>query len=145
MKKEITEFSGEYSFLSNFYPCTLTYEGITYNSSEAAFQAQKASPEDRYRFSLMNPGQSKKEARKLQINVNHWSLVKDQIMLDVVREKFKNPYLSQLLLDTGDSVLIEGNTWNDQYWGVCNGKGLNKLGMVLMTVRDELKAKQRMP
>ena len=41
MENVINRFGGEYSFLSNFYQCTVTYDGITYGSSEAAFQAQK--------------------------------------------------------------------------------------------------------
>ena len=31
----------EFAFLSNYYPCTVEYEGLVYDSSEAAFQAQK--------------------------------------------------------------------------------------------------------
>ena len=43
-----------------------------------------------------------------------------------------------MLLDTGGAVLIEGNTWNDTFWGACNGKGLNHLGRILMTLRHDL-------
>ena len=32
-------------------------------------------------------------------------------------------------------ILIEGNWWKDTYWGVCDGKGQNKLGELLMKVR----------
>ena len=39
----------------------------------------------------------------------------------------------------GEEYLEEGNTWHDTYWGVCNGKGKNKLGKILMQVREELK------
>ena len=35
-------------------------------------------------------------------------------------------------------VKIEGNTWNDTFWGVCNGQGQNWLGKILMLVRSEL-------
>ena len=35
--------------------------------------------------------------------------------------------------------LIEGNVWNDTFWGVCNGKGHNHLGKILMKVRDEIR------
>ena len=44
------------------------------------------------------------------------------------------------LLETGDVYLEETNTWGDVFWGVCNGKGENMLGQVLMLIRDELKA-----
>ena len=44
-----------------------------------------------------------------------------------------------MLIKTGDQELIEGNYWNDTYWGVCKGVGQNKLGKILMRVREELK------
>jgi hypothetical protein len=51
-------------------------------------------------------------------------------------------YLGQRLKETGDTVLIEGNTWHDNYWGVCEcGRckgGVNKLGELLMKVRGTL-------
>jgi predicted NAD-dependent protein-ADP-ribosyltransferase YbiA (DUF1768 family) len=49
----------------------------------------------------------------------------------------QNPELMQLLKDTGDSILIEGNSWGDQFWGVCNSVGKNWLGKLLMEIRDK--------
>ena len=47
--------------------------------------------------------------------------------------------LKELLLSTGDAVLVE-RTWRDAFWGDGgNGKGKNMLGRVLMEVRSELK------
>lgn len=61
-------------------------------------------------------------------------------MTEVVEAKFTyNPNLKQMLLDTGDAELVEGNTWNDKYWGVCKGVGQNKLGKILMMLREEFK------
>ena len=60
-------------------------------------------------------------------------------MFDIVLSKFaSNPVLKNLLLDTNNEELIEGNTWNDTYWGVCNGEGQNHLGKILMKVRSLL-------
>ena len=47
--------------------------------------------------------------------------------------------MSNKLLGTGDTYLEEGNTWNDTFWGVCNGVGENNLGRILMEVREELR------
>ena len=56
---------------------------------------------------------------------------------EIVEEKFRqNPKLAEMLLATEDAILIEGNTWGDKFWGVCNGVGENNLGKVLMYVRD---------
>ena len=61
-------------------------------------------------------------------------------MEDICRAKFtQNEELKKKLIDTGDATLIEGNTWNDTFWGVCNGVGENNLGKILMKIREELK------
>ena len=65
--------------------------------------------------------------------------VRDKIMYDINVIKFSNPYLRNLLLTTGDRYLEETNWWKDDYWGVVNGQGLNKLGLILMKIRDEIK------
>ena len=58
-------------------------------------------------------------------------------MKAIVLEKFLQNYrLERRLLDTGDAILIEGNWWNDKFWGVCKGEGCNMLGQILMEVRD---------
>ena len=88
------------------------------------------------------PGEAKKLARKLPIRPD-WEEVKDQIMLDLVRIKFSKSGLKKALLATGDAELIEGNTWNDTYWGVCKGVGQNKLGKILMQVRKELREEEK--
>ena len=63
-------------------------------------------------------------------------------MEEIVRAKFvQNPYLMKKLLDTGELLLIEGNTWKDIFWGVDinSGEGKNHLGKILMNVREELR------
>ncbi len=51
----------EYFFLSNFYGTPVTYEGLTYQNNEAAFQAQKClDTKDREAFTNMNPTEAKK-------------------------------------------------------------------------------------
>lgn len=62
-------------------------------------------------------------------------------MLTLLREKFSDEGLAELLLATYPAELIEDATrWHDDYWGVVNGAGLNRLGILLMQVRDELRA-----
>ena len=52
----INVFNGTYSFLSNYYECPVTVDGITFRSSEAAFQAQKcAEPALRREFADLSP------------------------------------------------------------------------------------------
>ena len=64
-------------------------------------------------------------------------------MFDIVYYKFiQNPKLAEQLVATGDEELIEGNDWNDRYWGVCRGVGQNKLGQTLQRIRSELRKKE---
>ena len=64
-------------------------------------------------------------------------------MYDLVYQKFHNDStLMKLLLQTGSSLLIEGNTWNDRIWGVTLDQqgqwvGENHLGKILMFIRDQ--------
>lgn len=65
-------------------------------------------------------------------------------MRRLVWRKFTDdPYLAELLLATGDEELVEGNVWGDTFWGVCEGKGENWLGKILMDIRKELRRLHR--
>lgn len=136
----ITSFKGEYRFLSNFQECSIIFEGETYNSTEAAYMAAKTTdPEERRQIrEAPSPAKAKALGRKVKLRAD-WEMVKLAVMEDLVRQKFyTHPPLAKLLLDTGDSTLIEGNTWGDCFWGVCDGAGHNHLGKILMKVRLEL-------
>jgi len=64
-------------------------------------------------------------------------------METLLRDKFtRHADLRILLLDTGDRELVEGNTWDDRFWGVCEGVGENHLGRLLMKIRAELREGQ---
>jgi ribA/ribD-fused uncharacterized protein len=136
----INEFKGKYFFLSNFYNVPVMYEGLVYQNNEAAFQSAKVKDiERRKQFCDIDPSTAKKKGRNILLR-NDWEDVKDDVMYQCVKDKFtRNLELKQRLIDTGYEELVEGNTWNDTYWGICRGKGKNKLGQILMKVRDELR------
>ncbi len=135
----IKGFFNQYRFLSNFQDCVISYNGLVYHSTEAAYQASKSLFEDvQIRFCNLTPSESKKLGRIIKCR-SDWDNIKYQIMLDIVRIKFKsNEFLANLLLNTGNRYLEETNYWKDTYWGVCNGIGENNLGKILMIVRSEL-------
>ena len=139
---KIGEFQGEYRFLSNFWPAEVVYEGITYPTAEHAYQASKTLDADARRriAALPTPAEAKAEGRKLKLR-DDWETAKFVVMEDVVRLKFtSHPQLRDKLLATGDAVLEEGNTWGDRVWGVYQGHGENRLGKILMKVRQELRS-----
>lgn len=61
-------------------------------------------------------------------------------MTQIVRDKFtRNPNLRRALLATGCRRLEEGNDWGDREWGTVEGVGQNRLGLILMQIRAELR------
>ena len=136
----ISKFAGQYDWLSNFYPCNITYEGISYSSSEHAYQAAKTvDVSERQKIAGLNsPGAAKKAGRKVSMRPD-WDKIKFQVMEDILRLKFNGTnQLSILLKSTKNEELVEGNHWHDYVWGVCNGKGQNNLGKILMKIRGDL-------
>ena len=140
MSMKIDKFDGEYAFLSNFYPARINMDGMSFQSSEAAYQAQKClNTMDKFQFCELGPREAKKLGRKVQLRPD-WEQIKDGVMAKILNLKFRqHPNLGNLLIATGDAELVEGNHWHDTYWGVCEGEGQNKLGKLLMQVRSELR------
>jgi len=136
----INRFRGDYKYLSNFYNCDIKYEGLTFKSVEAAFQAMKVlDKEERKKFQNISPKEAKRLGRQVKLRPD-WEEVKVSIMKDIIYRKFKDSdILRQALLNTGDLELIEGNTWGDTFWGVSHGEGRNTLGKILMDTRKQLR------
>lgn len=139
MTNVINSFRGDFAFLSNFANVSIVYEGVVYPNVEHAFQGAKcANPTDKLMIArLATPALAKKAGRRVQMR-SDWDGIKVGVMKELLTLKFQNPKLRQMLLKTGDAVLIEGNQWNDTFWGICNGRGQNVLGRLLMEVRAEI-------
>jgi len=145
MNEAIIEFKGEFSFLSNFYICTICYDSRLFPSSEHLFQSKKAinfDEQEKIRLAK-TPGQAKRIARQVDL-VFGWDTIKDGIMEDCLKQKFaQNHELRHALINTKDLLLVEGNYWHDNYWGDCFCKkcksieGHNTLGKLLMKVRNQ--------
>lgn len=140
----IKNFEGEYAFLSNFYFSPMIIDNVVYTTNEHFFQAMKSlNPKERQAIVLApTPGKAKRLGRKVSLRKD-WEDIKEEIMLTGLRHKFSNPELRKKLLATGNEELIEGTTWHDNYWGICDceacgGQGKNRLGKLLMQVREEL-------
>ena len=145
----ISSFTGKYSFLSNFYECEIPYEGLTYPSAEAAFQAAKCKDtQDRFKFQWLKPVDAKRAGRYVRLR-SDWESVKVYVMQVIIKVKFKNnPDLTAKLIATGDTELLEGNSWHDNFWGNCvcercrDKVGENMLGKLLMERRHLIREEQ---
>lgn len=146
MVTEITSFQGCYRFLSNFFPALVRFEERWYTSVEHAYQAAKTLDEETRLVvcNLPTPGSAKRVGRHLKLR-DGWEEMKLSVMESLVREKFKLHELRNMLVETHPAYLVEGNTWHDNFWGVClcnetceSSDGLNHLGKILMKVREEM-------
>ena len=136
----IDRFTDDYDFLSNFHFSPIEVDGRVYPTVEHAFQAAKTFDQTQRQAiaEAATPGAAKRRGRRVQLRPD-WEQVKVGIMEELVRLKFTtHADLREKLLATGDAELVEGNNWNDRFWGVCGGLGRNELGQILMRIREEL-------
>lgn len=131
-------FRNEFYFLSNMFNCTVMYNDCTYRCAESAFQSQKCvDEEEKELFAHMDGFLAKRYGKKVSLRKD-WNKVRVPIMEEVVRAKFEqHPELARKLAKI-EGVIQEDNSWEDTFWGVCEGKGENNLGKILMKIRDEL-------
>lgn len=142
---KIVSFRGPYRFLSNFYHCDVEFEGEIYPTLEHAYQAAKAvSLHHRAEIlSSNNPVHAKRFGNLMPCR-SGWDDMRVEVMRSLLAIKFSNAKLQQMLLETGEAQLIEGNDWHDQFWGDCHClkhsgiPGRNQLGKLLMELRKEI-------
>ena len=112
---------------------------IVVTRDTSAFQSAKVIPDGRRAFAELDASDAKKLGRQVPLR-GDWEEVKDNIMYEICKAKFtQNEDLKEKLLATGNDILEEGNTWGDRVWGTVNGVGENRLGKILMRVREELR------
>lgn len=140
----IRGFSGPYSFLSNFAPCViLPRPGSDLPPAptvEHAYQASKTLDADQQLAILTaaTPGKAKRLGAKATLRPD-WLDIRVELMERLLAQKFQMPgTLASQLIDTYPAALVEDNSWGDTFWGVCNNKGQNRLGELLMARRAEL-------
>lgn len=141
----ISEFKDEFAFLSNFFLSPIWWAGQRWATVEHLFQGLKTL--DRAERAAIHcaatPAIAKKLGRQVTLRPD-WDLVRHSCMELAVEAKFfQNDTLGQLLLDTNDRILIEGNWWGDIIWGVDlkqpQPEGFNRLGALLMQTRSKLR------
>ncbi len=153
----ITQFKGQYEFLDPAYYCLAEYDGVIYNSAEAAFLASQF--DDHYfRSMFRNPAlpiwRARDLSKKLQRRRGWTPELSLEVMGQVTLDKFsRTAKLRTALLASGEERIVAENNWHEQFWGCCTcathpGKygrrsscsvsGCNHLGEVLMAVREQL-------
>lgn len=148
-------FASQWTPLSNMATAYFLYEGVLFNSSEQCFQFTKATHEnndelandilvlsDAYECKRLSNEKGGKDLSE------EWMQKREGIMADIIRAKFtQNDDMLETLINTGTSNLYEATT--DHFWGNGStlfskttqqeaGKGQNKLGLLLMALRNDL-------
>jgi len=127
-------------YLGNFYPAPVTIEGITYPTVEHYFQCQKF--EESWKFSKVieckTPKEAQRTAKQLGYDREEWQHRKEQVMATGIRAKFsQHSELRQALLSTAPATLVE-DSHKDYYWGGSLAGSKNRMGILLMQLRDQL-------
>lgn len=140
---------GEHGCFSNFYRSRIFLDGKHWPTTEHYFQAQKFAGTQREEE--IRRAKTPSEAANLGRSRKHplrkdWEHVKDDIMRRALVAKFtQHDDLRAILLGTGEAQLVE-HTANDSYWGDGgDGSGKNRLGQLLMSVRQELRRQEGTP
>ena len=149
---QVIKFYGnqdEYGCFSNFARSWIKLRGKSWPTVEHYFQAQKFADTEQEEAirQAKTPARAKTLGRSRKFKLRRdWEAVRDQVMREAVLAKFTtHDDLRATLLGTGDATLIE-NSPTDDYWGCgANGHGKNKLGRILMSVREELRTKEPLP
>lgn len=148
----IDSFEGKFEVFSNFATNTPIFVIIKpgmlaqVSALEYGYQAYKSlDPGVRMLItSAATPGRAKRIGQTVLLRPN-WEQIKERVMKDLLIQKFTlNPNALEILLSTSEEELVERNKHHDNYWGQCScancqGKGLNRLGILLMEVRAEFK------
>jgi hypothetical protein len=120
-------------------------DGKVWPTTEHYFQAQKFLDPKLQKMirKLQTPRECHEFVRQPHIQRqirSDWFMIREEVMYRAVKAKFtQHLHLKQMLLDTGDAILVE-HTDNDNFWGDGgDGRGQNKLGHILMRVRDEIR------
>jgi hypothetical protein len=143
--RQVFFYEQDFYVLSNFSAFTLMWRGHRFDTSEAAYHYEKFRDGAIGYAEAIREAPSAHEAFKIAERYKSerradWDLVKDEIMLSILRAKAdQHEYVRRKLLATGTRELIE-NSWRDDYWGWGpNRDGKNMLGKLWMRVRDELR------
>lgn len=144
----ITSFTtDETRWLSNFQPCEIVLDGITYRSTEHAYMSAKSHDPEWKEFCRTTEDAAIVKRTSYEIEYREdWDDVKIDVMRKCITQKFNQEPFRTKLLDTGDQYIQEGNWWNDTFWGVDLKAdppvGKNILGKLIMEIRSTLIADQ---
>jgi len=137
-------YEQDFYCLSNFSSFSLLWEGLRFDTSEAAYHWEKFRHHDPVVAAQIHQAISAHDAFKIaQANkarqLTNWDELKLVVMRRILQAKTdQHEYVRRKLFATGERELIE-DSWRDAYWGWGpNRDGKNHLGKLWMEIRSEL-------
>lgn len=147
-------YHSELVYLSNFYPCSIRYDGKAYSSAEQAFQACKVKDAGYSRLAndiieTENPYTIKHMGEKIT-PTDSWRATEIDTMKLIIKEKFlQNPHLLKKLVDSQFTSFYEMTT--NLKWATGNPNvnkqlvtkdlaGENHQGNIIRQLKDEFLA-----
>ena len=134
---------GELGYLANYSEYGFYKDGVFYKTVEHFYQSEKYDKTD-LKAKIIKAKTAKEAAAigrdRNNTRIPNFKLIKNNVMLDGVLEKFRqNEDIQNKLIETRDETIVE-KTIDEYYWGV--GKdysGANNFGKILMKARSILK------
>lgn len=147
----VVSFTGWYDFLAMDYINPITTNGYTWPTIEHAYQAARC--DDPTYLSRLQGCYDRASAAKLvgqscHDTSNEWYVNREQILLELLQNHYQNTGFQDRLLLTGNSALIYGNLYHDNYLGMAwyrtnegydSLRGENILGKLHMQFRDAIR------
>lgn len=133
-------YEQDHYYLSNFSAFSIVRGGLTFPTSEHAYQWEKFPHLPELQQAIVTAKSAHEafkiaEANKERVRTD-WPLVKVPTMRNILHIKAdQHEYVSRKLDATDDRILIE-NSWRDDFWGWgLNRDGQNMLGELWMEIR----------
>lgn len=115
----------------------ILYQKAEYWTVENFYQAMKTTDSDlRAKISKMNPHESKKFTRSLNLRVD-WEEIKLDVMEYALKRKFAPGTSWHKKLMSCNEEVVEWNNCSDKFWGVSifDGEGDNRLGKIIQRLK----------
>lgn len=148
-----TKVALPYGWLGNMSPFPIEYDGKTWRTTEALFQALRF--DDAEIKELIREQKSPMAAKMMAKKYKSQMTILPLSTLDLLNMEMcvklkieQHPELAKELISTGNLEIIEdvtrrGSAGSNLYWGALNDNGewvgLNNLGKIWMKLRDQLK------
>lgn len=131
-------------FMDNWYPCTISFDGMSFPSLENAFQATRFAERDmRAKFMYMPASEAAYRGPLFRTTVPGWRDMRYEILYGLLCLKFSDPVLQKKLIGTGNQEIKLSNLRHENDIGTCvcsrcRGRGNNAAGLLLEKIRSDL-------